>query len=96
MWSKVEWLRQATNEYASLPPPHLPLATSFLCCRSSLFAVGSASQAHKVAQGMSSAVAEIQKDLQREHQSRGGDGVIEADFDEAEVRMLCVVFWCVL
>lgn len=61
---------------------------------------GAVLQAHKVAQGMSSAVAEIQKDLQREHQSRGGDGSIGADFDEAEVRacfvvvcgLLCVVF----
>ena len=55
---------------------------------------------------MSSAVAEIQKDLHREHQSRGGDGVIGADFDEAEVRVsgvgcwvlclvpLCLVSWC--
>lgn len=34
---------------------------------------------------MSSAVAEIQKDLQLEHRSRGGDGVGDIEFNEAEV-----------
>jgi len=40
--------------------------------------------AQGVAQGMSSAVAEIQQDLQKERRSRGG-GSSNADFDEAEV-----------
>lgn len=41
---------------------------------------------------MSSAVAEIQKDLQ-EHRSRGGDGMGGGDFDEAEVRALSAFFF---
>ncbi|CAM9314835.1 unnamed protein product, partial [Ectocarpus sp. 13 AM-2016] len=42
------------------------------------------SKAQKVAQGMSSAVAEIQQDLQKERRSRGG-GAGGGDFDEAEI-----------
>ncbi|CAM9276390.1 unnamed protein product [Pylaiella littoralis] len=42
------------------------------------------SKAQKVAQGMSSAVAEIQQDLQKERRSRGG-GSSDVDFDEAEI-----------
>lgn len=45
-------------------------------------------QAQKVAQGMSSAVAEIQQDLQKERRSRGG-GASDIDFDEAEVGSWC-------
>ncbi|CAN0261969.1 unnamed protein product, partial [Ectocarpus sp. 8 AP-2014] len=44
------------------------------------------SKAQKVAQGMSSAVAEIQQDIQKERRSRGG-GAGGGDFDEAEVRI---------
>eukprot|EP00752_Nemacystus_decipiens_P004692 g4280.t1 len=42
------------------------------------------SKAQKVAQGMSSAVAEIQQDLQKERRSRGG-GSSDVAFDEAEI-----------
>lgn len=53
-----------------------------------LFSRGMMRQAQKVAQGMSSAVAEIQKDLQKEHRSRGGDGGSFYEFDEAEVGVI--------
>ena len=45
-------------------------------------------QAQKVAQQMSTTVAEIQKDL-KEHRSRRGEGHGGMEFDEVEVRVVC-------